>query len=104
MLDISPFITLIQLKYFLRGIQHCLTVVSKWIFDSNVPFALPLTRDNLDYFCTNNNKTKVMNDYKEVLKPTKISQQRKICVSFRSLKIINYVWCYKYDKAENIVS
>ena len=45
-----------------------------------------------------------MNDYKEVLKPTKISQQRKICVSFRSLKIINYVWCYKYDKAENIVS
>ena len=37
---ISPFPTLNQLKDFLGGIQHCVTVVGKLIFDSNFPFAL----------------------------------------------------------------
>ena len=32
LLDISPFPTSIQLKYFLGGIHHCVTVVGKWIF------------------------------------------------------------------------
>ena len=49
-LGISPYPTLVQLKYFLGGIQHCVTIVGKWIFDSNFTFALPLTQDELDYF------------------------------------------------------
>ena len=48
LLDIYQFPTSIQLKYFLGGIQHCVTVVGKWFFDSNFPFAIPLTCDNLD--------------------------------------------------------
>ena len=40
MLDISSFSTLIKLTDFLVGIQHCVTVLDKWIFDINIPFAL----------------------------------------------------------------
>ena len=67
MLDISPFPALIQLKDFLGGIHHCVAVVGKWIFDSNFTFALPLTKENLEYCCINDNETEVMNDYKIVL-------------------------------------
>ena len=42
LLEISPHPTLFQLKDFLGGIRHCVTVVSKWIFDSNITFALPI--------------------------------------------------------------
>ena len=48
LLDISPYSTLIQLKDNIDGIHHCVTVVSKWIFDSNFLFALSFTRENLD--------------------------------------------------------
>ena len=56
LIDIYMFQILIQLKEFLGGIQHCFTVVGRWIFDSNIPFSLPLTRDDMDYSCTNNNE------------------------------------------------
>ena len=46
MLDISIFPTSMQLKYSLRGIHHCVTVVGKWIFDSNSTTALPITKTN----------------------------------------------------------
>ena len=84
MLEISSFPTLVQLKDFLGGIQHCVTVVGKWIFDSNVPFARPLTRNKLEYCCTNCDETKVMNGYRGVLKSIRFFQQRKIRVLFRS--------------------
>ena len=48
LLDISPYPTLSQLKHYLDGIQHCVTVVGDWIFDSHFTFALPLTQDELD--------------------------------------------------------
>ena len=48
LVDISPYQTLIQLKFFIGGIHHCVTVVGKWIFDSDFTFALPLTKGNLD--------------------------------------------------------
>ena len=54
LIDISPYPTLIQL-IFLGGIHHCVTVVGEWIFESNFPFALPLTKYSLDYFCVNDN-------------------------------------------------
>ena len=44
-IDISPFPTLIQLKDFLGGVYHCVTVVGKWIFESNFPSALPLPKE-----------------------------------------------------------
>ena len=55
LLSISPHKTLIQLKDFLGGIHHCVTVVGKWIFDSNFTFALPLKKDNLYHCCINEN-------------------------------------------------
>ena len=34
--------------------DHCITVWGKWIFDSNLEFALPLTKDSLNYICSGN--------------------------------------------------
>ena len=45
---ISSFSTLIHLADFLGGIQKCVTVVSKWIFDKNIAFALSLTCNDMD--------------------------------------------------------
>ena len=40
--------------------DHCITVFGKWIFNSNLKVALPLTQNYLDYICcgndTNENK------------------------------------------------
>ena len=46
-LDISIYPILMQLKDYFDGIQHCVIVVGKGIFDSNFSFELPLTKDNL---------------------------------------------------------
>ena len=64
----SPYPTFIQLKYYLDGIHHCVTVISKWIFDSNFSLVLPLTKDNLYYCYINDNETKGINGYKVLLK------------------------------------
>ena len=84
LLDIYPYPTLIQLKDCLGGIYHCVTVVGKWIFDSTFPLTLPLTKEKIDYFCINDNEKNRMNGYKGVLKEFRISQKRRIKVSFRS--------------------
>ena len=34
--------------------DHCITVCGKWIFDSNLEFALPLTKAWLNYICYGN--------------------------------------------------
>ena len=34
--------------------DHCVTVSSKWIFDSNLELALSLTRAWLNYICSGN--------------------------------------------------
>ena len=47
LLGISPYPTLVQLKYYIDGIHHFVTVVGKWIFDSSFLFALPLTQDKM---------------------------------------------------------
>ena len=66
MLEISPYPTIIQLKYILVGIHHCVAVVSKWISDNNFTFAPRLAKDNLDFLCVNNNETKLRNGLKGV--------------------------------------
>ena len=48
LLDIYPYPAFIQSKYYLYGINHSVTVVGKWIFDGNFPFALPLTKYDLE--------------------------------------------------------
>ena len=50
-IEISPFPTLIQLKYFISGIHYYVKVSCKCIFGSNFNFSLPLTQDKLDYSC-----------------------------------------------------
>ena len=62
MLGIYPFPTLIKFKEIIHGVQHCVTVVGKWIFDINILFACPLTHDDMDYFCTNDDEIKGLND------------------------------------------
>ena len=39
--------------------DHCITVCGKWIFDSNLEFALPLTKDWLNYICSGNDTDKI---------------------------------------------
>ena len=50
--DISPYPTLVSLQANDGGIEHAVTVVDNWIFDSNCTRALPLTQDNLDHCCS----------------------------------------------------
>ena len=83
-LGISPFPTLIQLKDFLGGIKRCVTVVGKWIFDSDIIFSHPITRDNLEYCFTNDDLKNKLMVTKEYSKPLSFSQQIKIKVSSRS--------------------
>ena len=37
-----------------HGTDNCITVCGKWIFDSNLESALPLTKDSLNYICSGN--------------------------------------------------
>ena len=63
------FPILIQLKYFLGGVHHFITVVGKCIFDGNFPYALPLTKCELEYCFINNNEKKEIMVTKEYWKP-----------------------------------
>ena len=58
LIGIYTYPTLIESNDYLGGIHHCITVVGKWIFCSNFPFALSLTKENLGYYCINNGKKK----------------------------------------------
>ena len=59
---------MIQLSDFLGESQHCVTVVGEQVFDNNIPFVLPLTCDDLDNCCRNDDETGVLNFYKRGLK------------------------------------
>ena len=63
LLGIYPFPTWIQLKDSLCGIQPCVTVIGNGISDSNITFAPHLNCDELDYYCTNDNETKIPNGH-----------------------------------------
>ena len=39
--------------------DHCIAVCVKWIFDSNLKLALPLTRAWLNYICSGNDTDKI---------------------------------------------
>ena len=39
--------------------DHCITVCGKSIFDSNLEFALPLTKASLNYICSGNDTDEI---------------------------------------------
>ena len=40
--------------------DNCITVCSKWIFDSNLEFVLPLTKASLNYICFGNDNDEII--------------------------------------------
>ena len=50
--NISENFTLVQLMYSLGNLNHAISVVGNWIFDSNYEKALVLNRESLDMICT----------------------------------------------------
>ena len=49
--DRSEHVTLFQLMYSLVNVNHNISVVGYWIFDSNYEKALVLNRESLDMIC-----------------------------------------------------
>ena len=49
--DISEHVTLVQLMNSLGNMNHAISVVGYWIFDSNYEKALVLNRELLDMIC-----------------------------------------------------
>ena len=39
--------------------NNCITIFGKWIFDSNLEFALPLTKASLNYICSGNDNDEI---------------------------------------------
>ena len=49
-------------EYIIRRKQQyidCINVCGKWIFDSNLEFALPLTKASLNYICSGNDTDEI---------------------------------------------
>ena len=49
--DISANVTLVQLMYSLVNVNHAISVVGSWIFDSDYEIALVLNKASLDMIC-----------------------------------------------------
>ena len=49
--DISANVTLVQLMDSLGNVNHAISVVGSWIFDSNYERALVLNKASLDMIC-----------------------------------------------------
>ena len=49
--DISEYVTLVQLIDLLGNVNHAISVVGYWIFDSNYEKPLFLNMASLDMFC-----------------------------------------------------
>ena len=49
---ISENVTLVQLMETLGNVNHAISIVGYWIFDSNYEKALPLTRESFDLICS----------------------------------------------------
>ena len=50
--DISENVTLVQLMDSLQNVNHTISVVGNWIFDSNNEKSLVLNRSSLDMICS----------------------------------------------------
>ena len=54
--DIDIYPTVMCLQAIDGGTQHAVTVVGKFVFDSNCSRAMPLTEETLDYCCSTDEK------------------------------------------------
>ena len=52
LVDISANFTLFQFMHSLGNVNHAISVVGNWIFDSNYEKVLVLNRASLDIMCT----------------------------------------------------
>ena len=50
--DISEYVTLVQLMDSLENVNHAISVVGYWIFDSNEEKDLCLKQESLDIICS----------------------------------------------------
>ena len=50
----SNYPTVCLLLYTAHWTDHRITVCGKWVFDSNLEFALPLTKSSLNYISSGN--------------------------------------------------
>ena len=55
----SNYPTVCLLLEMAHRTDHCITVCGKWIFDSNLEFALPLTKALLNYICSGNDTAEI---------------------------------------------
>ena len=49
--DISEHVTLVQLMDYLGNVNHAISVVGYWLYDSNYERALVLNRESLNMIC-----------------------------------------------------
>ena len=49
--DMGEHVTLVQFMYYLGNVNHAISVVGYWIFDSNYEKVLVLNRESLDIIC-----------------------------------------------------
>ena len=56
----SNYPTVCLLLYTAHRIDHFITVCGKWIFDSNLESALPLTKASLNYICSGNDTDEII--------------------------------------------
>ena len=47
----SENVTLVQLMYYLGNVNHAISVVQYWIFESNYKISLLLNRESMDMIC-----------------------------------------------------
>jgi hypothetical protein len=65
-LDKSLYPTVVQLMAKDGGVEHAVTIVGEWIFDSNFQEALPLSTHALDFLCAPDGEENVQGWFQEV--------------------------------------
>ena len=68
---------LLRLRDMLEEIPHCVTTVGNYVFDKNVPFALPLTLDTLNESCTDAHLPRGCNGYNDVYEAIRFESTKK---------------------------
>ena len=52
MIDISEHVTLVQLMDYLGNVNHAISAIGYWIFDSSYDKSLVLNRESFDMICS----------------------------------------------------
>ena len=65
--DISEDVTLVQLMDSLVNVNHAISIVGYWIFDSNYNKSLCLTQESLDIICSTSIGEELVATFRSVL-------------------------------------